>query len=73
MITLAINHSVNKQQLDEAIFRFMGDPTNNKFPKTCHLLEVMEYLQQKEDFTTQTLLLDLISNYVSYNGSHHYI
>ena len=51
----------------------MGDPMNMTYPHTCHLLEVLEYLQVRGEFHTQKLLFELISNYISYTGSYEYM
>lgn len=73
IIMLAVNNSVNDQTMDESIFEPMGDRNHKRYPETCHLLQLMEYLEDKEDFSTQKLLLELIQNYITYNGDTKYI
>ena len=49
-------------------FKYMGDPMHKRWSRTCHLLEVMEFLELKEDYFTQEKLLELVDAYVNISG-----
>ena len=73
MVLLAINDFMNYQMMDDSIFNYMGDPMNEMYPRTCHLLEVMEYLQIRKDYFTQEKLLELVDHYLTICGSYKII